>query len=179
MNYRLIEKRFYFSFFLLILIAFVNRLQAQDGKALFQTNCASCHNPIKQVTGPALKGVTSRVPDSKLLHAWIKNNAAVLASGNKYFTDLYSQFNKTPMNAFPNLSDAEIDAILKYVEAYQAPTGPTDGGPGAVKDTDNSLVYGILTLILAVIMLTLLQVNSNLKKLSDDKIGRASCRERV
>ena len=67
----------------------------------------------------ALKGVTSRVPDSKLLHEWIKNNVAVVASGNKYFTDLYNQFNKTPMNTFPNLSDAEIDAILKYVEAYQ------------------------------------------------------------
>ena len=171
MNYRLIEKRFCFGFFLLILIAFGNRLQAQDGKALFQTNCASCHNPIKQVIGPALKGVTSRVPDSKLLHEWIKNNVAVVASGNKYFTDLYNQFNKTPMNTFPNLSDAEIDAILKYVEAYQAPTVPTDGGSGAVKETDNSLLYGILTLILAVIMLTLLQVNSNLKKLSDDKEG--------
>ena len=146
-------------------------MQAQDGKALFQTNCASCHNPIKQVIGPALKGVTSRVPDSKLLHEWIKNNVAVVASGNKYFTDLYNQFNKTPMNTFPNLSDAEIDAILKYVEAYQAPTVPTDGGSGAVKETDNSLLYGILTLILAVIMLTLLQVNSNLKKLSDDKEG--------
>ena len=64
---------------------------AQDGKALFQSDCASCHNPIKQVTGPALKGVTARVPDQKLLHAWIKNNAAVLASGNKYFkTSIFS-----------------------------------------------------------------------------------------
>ena len=36
---------------------------------------------------------------------------------------------------------------------------------------DNTLLYGILTLILAVIMLVLLQVNSNLKKLSDDKSG--------
>jgi len=33
------------------------------------------------------------------------------------------------------------------------------------------LLYGVLTLILAVIMLILLQVNSNLKKLSDDKEG--------
>ena len=32
-------------------------------------------------------------------------------------------------------------------------------------------MYGILTLILAVIALVLLQVNSNLKKLADDKEG--------
>jgi hypothetical protein len=147
---------------------------AQDGKALFQSDCASCHNPIKVVTGPALKGVTSRVTDPKLLHAWIRNNAAVLASGNKYFNDLYVQFNKTPMNTFPQLTDPEIDAILKYIETYPEPgTGPqapTDQGK-AVDESDNSLLYGILTLILAVIMLVLLQVNSNLKKLSDDKSG--------
>jgi cytochrome c551/c552 len=152
---------------------FGNFSMAQDGKALFQSDCASCHNPIKQVTGPALKGITSRVPDQKLLHAWIRNNTAVLASGNKYFNDLYNQFSKTPMNTFPQLTDAEIDAILKYVETYPEPG--TQKGPenpnAPVEDSDSTLLYGILTLILAVIMLVLLQVNSNLKKLSDDKSG--------
>jgi cytochrome c551/c552 len=170
MHYRLIAKRSYFSFLLIILIAFGNRLQAQDGKALFQSNCASCHNPIKVVTGPALKGVSERVPDKKLLHAWIHNNNKVLSSGNKYFTDLYAQY-KTPMNVFENLSDAEIDAIIKYVESYEPPKTDVPGGAAASAQSDNSLLYGILTIILAVIMLTLLQVNSNLKKLSDDKEG--------
>ena len=151
-----------------------NRLYAQDGKALFQTNCASCHNPVKVITGPALKGVTERIPDKTLLHAWIHNNAKVLASGNKYFNDLFNQYNKTAMNTFPGLSDAEIDAILKYVENYQAPAAPTAGGEDSTSkgnESDNTLLYGILTLILAVIMMVLLQVNSSLKKLSDDKEG--------
>jgi cytochrome c551/c552 len=164
------------SFLLAAFLLFsVNISFAQDGKALFQSDCASCHNPIKQVTGPALKGITSRVPDQKLLHAWIRNNSAVLASGNKYFNDLYNQFSKTPMNTFPQLTDAEIDAILKYIETYPEPgpgagKGPVDMGKPA-DDSNNSLLYGILTMILAVIMLVLLNVNSNLKKLSDDKSG--------
>jgi len=141
---------------------------------LFQSNCASCHNPVKVITGPALKGVTERVPDKKLLHDWIHNNGKVLASGNPYFTALFNQYNKTPMNTFPGLKDDEIDAILKYVEAYQAPatTGANveTGNEKAVQN-DNALLYGILTLILAVIMFVLLQVNSSLKKLSDDKEG--------
>ncbi|HSC36552.1 MAG TPA: c-type cytochrome [Chitinophagaceae bacterium] len=143
---------------------------AQDGKALFQNNCASCHHPIKDGTGPALKGVTQRVPDGKLLHAWIKNNQAVLASGNPYFTKLYNE-RKSTMSVFTNLTDKDIDAILGYVESYKAPVavGPTPGEPAG--DSDNSLLYGILTLILFVITLILLQVNSNLKKLSDDKEG--------
>ena len=150
---------------------------AQDGKALFQSNCASCHNPVKQLTGPALKGVQGRVPDQKLLHAWIRNNQKVLASGDKYFNDLYVQFGKTPMNVFPQLTDPEIDAILKYVDSYVEPGGggskqsPNDGPAMQQAESDNSLLYGILTLILGVIMLVLLQVNSNLKKLSDDKSG--------
>ena len=170
MHNRLIAKRLFFSFFFLSLFAFAGKLEAQDGKALFQSNCASCHNPIKVVTGPALKGVSDRVPDKKLLHAWIHNNAAVLASGNKYFNDLYNQYNKTPMTPFPSLTDAEIDAIVKYVDTYQAPTAESPTQKQA-PETDNSLLYGILTIILAVIMLTLLQVNSNLKKLSDEKEG--------
>ena len=78
---------------------------AQDGKTLFQTNCASCHAVHKKSTGPALTGVEDRWPDKAKLHAWIKNNAAVLKSGDKYANDLYLEYNKTAMNLFPNLTD--------------------------------------------------------------------------
>jgi cytochrome c551/c552 len=174
---RPIVKKLLFSILLPALVLLGNVLFAQDGHALFQSNCAQCHSPFKQVTGPALKGVTERVPDKALLHAWIHNNQKVLASNNPYFTALYNQFNKTPMNTFPNLSDAEIDAILKYVETAQPPVTPGPGGgspdsPGAKAEaSDNTLLYGVLTLILAVIMFVMLQVNSSLKKLSDDKEG--------
>ena len=174
-HYRLSAKKVSFQIFITAFLLFAGGAAlAQDGKALFQSNCASCHNPLKVVTGPALKGVSSRVPDKKLLHAWIKNNNAVLASGNKYFVDLYNQYGKTPMNTFPGLADPEIDAIIKYVDTYPEPGPGASGTPtnqGAASESDNSLLYGILTLILAVIMLVLLRVNSNLRKLSDDKSG--------
>jgi cytochrome c551/c552 len=171
LHQRLIAKTIFLSILLFSVFLLGNEVYAQDGKALFQSNCASCHNPVKVVTGPALKGVSDRVPDKKLLHDWIKNNGAVLASGNKYFNDLFVQYNKTPMNIFPNLSDGEIDAILTYVNNYAEPgKGPGQPIPQA-PESDNTLLYGILTMILAVIMLVLLQVNANLKKLSDDKEG--------
>ncbi len=172
-NQRPIVKTFIFSILLSSLVSMGFTGYAQDGKALFQTNCASCHHPVKQILGPALKGVTERVPDKKLLYDWIKNNKAVLASGNPYFNTLYTQFNKTQMNTFPSLTDKDIDAILKYVEEYKAPEStPAPGASTAPKEEgDSTLLYGILTLILAIIMLVLLQVNSSLKKLSDDKEG--------
>jgi cytochrome c2 len=180
MNYsRLVVKRIQHSILLLIFGLSITTIQAQDGKALFQANCASCHAVNKALTGPALKGIRERVPDDKLLHAWIKNNQAVLASGNPYFVNLYNQYNKTAMNLFTNLSDAEISAILKYVEdeGNKVAKTTTDGGGGGddvtskAQASDNSLIYGILTLILAVVALILLQVNSNLKKLADVKEG--------
>lgn len=173
-QFRAFATKLIFSILLSTPVLLGNNLYAQDGRALFQANCASCHNPFRKVTGPALKGVTERVPDQKLLHAWIHNNQAVLASGNKYFNDLYKEYDKTAMTVFGDqLSDKDIDAILKYVETVTPPNnGPTTtGAPVANQNEDNTLLYGILTLILAVIMLILLQVNASLKKLSDDKEG--------
>jgi mono/diheme cytochrome c family protein len=167
-------KKILFNVFLLVIISGYTASAQADagvGKSLFSNNCASCHNPLVDGTGPALQGVTTRVPDRALLHSWIKNNAAVRASGNAYFNNLYNARNKTAMNLFPNLTDAEIDDILTYVETYKAPVA-TPGDPNEKSNEgDNSLLYGVLTLILIVITLILLQVNANLKKLSDDKEG--------
>jgi mono/diheme cytochrome c family protein len=150
------------------------------GKAIFQQNCASCHNVHKKLTGPALKGVEDRWPDKKLLHQWIHNSASVLASGDKYANDLFNEYNKTAMTAFPALSNEEIDDILAYVnvEGAKEPGGPAKGEPTPVdakdKGSDNSLLFGIITLILAVVALILMQINSNLNKLAGDKEGVAT-----
>ena len=98
-------------------------------------------------------------------------------SKDPYTQGLKAQFNNQVMPGFPNLSNAEIDAIAEYLIKASAAPAPTAGGPGqpgpgtTPQDSDNTLLYGILTLILAIIALILLQVNSNLKKLSDDKEG--------
>lgn len=166
------------SLALLISCSFGNKLFAQpNGQALFSANCASCHAVNKELTGPALAGVEQRWGgDKKKLHAWIHNNQAFLKTGDKYANELYLKYNKTQMNLFPNLTDPEIDAILAYIKSVPAPGADTGGGAagGATANgqgADNSLLYGILTLILAVVALILLQVNSNLKKLSDEKEG--------
>jgi len=149
-----------------------NQLNAQDGKALFSQNCASCHAVNKNLTGPALAGVEDRWSEKKNLYAWIKNSAAYLKTGDPYATKLYNEYNKTAMNLFPSLTDQDIDAILGYIKTVPA-VGAAPVGGAAVEapkeDSDSTLIFGLLTLILAVVSIILLQVNSNLKKLSDDK----------
>ncbi|WP_370626460.1 c-type cytochrome [Chitinophaga sp. sic0106] len=150
------------------------------GKALFQQNCASCHNVFKKVTGPALQGVEGRWADKKLLHQWIRNSASVLASGDKYANQLFVEYNKTAMTAFPTLTDADIDNILAYINTAKPPVpagggnGTAGAGAGTESGSDNSLLFGIITLILAVVALILMQINSNLNKLAGDKEGVAT-----
>lgn len=160
--------------FLIVPLFFTIHSSAQeDGRTLFQSNCAQCHNPIKVITGPALKGVTERVPDQKLLHAWIHNNQQVLASGNTYFNNLFNQYGRTPMNVFPNLSDADIDAILKYVDTYAEPMAKTNTSTNAPEpqQEDHTVLFGIVTFILAFFVGGLYLVNANLKRLADEKRG--------
>lgn len=149
-------------------------VNAQDGKALFTTNCASCHAVNKKVTGPALAGVEDRWPDKAKLHAWIKNNIAFQKTGDPYALALVKEYNGLAMNTFPNLTDKDIDAILGYIKSVPAtkPGEPAAGGAAAKgEESDNTLLFGILTLILAVVALILLQVNANLKKLADEAEG--------
>ena len=165
---------FFISLFVLNFI-FVLPANAQDGKALFSQNCASCHAVHKKLTGPALKDIESRWPDKNKLYSWIKNSAAFLKTGDKYANDLFIEYNKTAMNSFPTLTDKEIDAILAYVKSVPPPSANT-GNAATVnaEEGSNDVIYGILALILAVVVLTLLQVNSNLKKLIDVKEGHQS-----
>jgi cytochrome c2 len=168
-RYRKIFNRIFASVFLVVLLSINIKALAADGEALFKANCASCHKPDKDFTGPALKGARDRQPSKTWVYAWIHNSSSVIESGDKYAKDLYAKWNKTQMTAFPALKNDEIDAILKYVEDW-APPAAVVGDPNA-KGEDSSLLFGILTLVLALIAFILLQVNSNLRKLSDEKEG--------
>ena len=177
-HYRSIISKLTFVAVLCFSVLFSNNLLAQDkGKALFSQNCASCHAIDKQLTGPALRGVEDRWSSKENLHAWIKNSQAFLKTGDPYANNLYNQFNKIAMNSFPGLSDQDIDAILGYIKSAPVPGAQKEGTPSAnpndakAEEGDNTLLFGILTLILAIVSFVLLQVNANLKKLASDKEG--------
>ena len=44
------------SLLFVALVSFNNQIFAQDGEALFKANCANCHHPLEDRTGPALQG---------------------------------------------------------------------------------------------------------------------------
>lgn len=140
--------------FILSLTLLSSSASAQpDGESLFKTNCASCHNPDKDLTGPALRNVESKVPSKEWIYKWVKNSAAVIASGDPYANQIFNEYGQTAMTAFPNLKNEEIDAILEYVN--NAPV-PGAAAPGAATETAgqpaSSSWYFYLTAALAIIL---------------------------
>ena len=88
---------------------------AVQGKALFMSQCASCHHLFKDATGPGLLGFEERGKwaDRNELYKWIRNPSAYMKN------DLYTRQLKTAygsmMTAFPDMTNAEIDAIGDYI----------------------------------------------------------------
>src|SRR5690606_31520213 len=66
------------------------------GEKLFKGNCASCHKPDKDMTGPALQGARARWEGQGDIYAWIKNSPAYLKTGNPYAQALFEKWNKSP-----------------------------------------------------------------------------------
>jgi cytochrome c2 len=151
-----------------------NFSSAQDGAQIFKQNCATCHAFDKVLSGPPLRGVTGRGPwaeDKKNLHAWIKNAPAFLPT-SQYTQDLQKTYGQVMTNFSSTLSDADVDAVIKYLENPPPPPSavkPGDTTGGGASSGNSAIIFGVISLILAVVALLLMQVNSNLKKLSDDK----------
>jgi cytochrome c2 len=151
----------------------ISQVSAQDGQAIFRAKCASCHIMGTDGTGPNLQGVIGRWGgDMKALQTWVHNWKDAVAQGVPRATEVIS-FNSSDMQIFgPSITDADIDAVLQWADKWVKPDpttkdGPKESGGGG----QNAIIFGIISLILAIIALILLQVNSNLKKLSDDAEG--------
>lgn len=183
-------------FRLLILLSFsflsfysVSADQVIDqGKELFKANCAQCHNRNMKddLTGPALGGVQDRWESEELLYSWIRNSAALVASGNEYAVSIYNKFNKSPMNPFPNLKDEEIAAILAYVNCMYVgdpactpkPPTPTPG-ESTTEESDNTFLFITLFIILALLALVLARIISNLNHMAEVKEGNVGAERRT
>ncbi|MBO9631678.1 MAG: cytochrome c [Chitinophagaceae bacterium] len=98
-----------------------NTQQLLAGKKSFNDNCATCHAIGKDLTGPDLAHIVQRMKKldpnyPEMLYAWTRNNQAVLASGNIYYVYQYFQWNLTPMNVYPVISNVELDALYAYIQ---------------------------------------------------------------
>lgn len=156
------------------------KIYAQDGKQLFQSKCQSCHQVFKDATGPKLGGVFEGDPyggDIKKFLNWAYHTTD-LVNKDPHYSALKAQFGSV-MTQFNegSLPENEAAAILGYVKTtFEAGEGGGGGGKNnppseQPESNQNAVIFGVISLILAIIALILMQVNSNLKKMSDDAEG--------
>ncbi len=141
------------------------------GEELFKSLCAACHKRYKKMTGPALFGVTERRTVA-WLYSWIKNSAEMVASGDAEAVAIFEEYNKTAMNAFPQLSNKDIDDILAYVMVPKAdPPTPVAGMETAVQSSGSGvstdIMLGVLALFFLMLMVVLFLVNKTLRSFAE------------
>ena len=164
---------------LIILLAFTTSLPAQEGdpakgKALFNANCAACHQLDKKMTGPALRKVELRLSDEQGLdrdwiYAWIRNSAGVIKSGDAYANKIYNDYSGAAMTAMPQLSDDDLNNILAYTAAEKAaPVVPSGTESTTVASSaggiSNELILGALAILFVLLAAGLYVVNKTLRR---------------
>lgn len=174
---------------ILLLVPFIalsfTKVHAQDGEALFNSNCSACHNPVERVIGPPLKGAKARWEKNgagDLIYMWVQDPRKALATGNSYVKKIweYDASEMTPQA----VSKEEIDAILNYADNYVEPTAVVDGGDvvTVVSSDDefcncgglfggNWLWWLLLGLILIILVFSLNGVRRRLSMITKEKDG--------
>ena len=161
-NISFIFKKVWKSTFVLAALSFLilTGAQAQDlveGKTLFKSKCASCHALDHESTGPALTPKVQTLEESYLI-PWIRNNQALIASGNAQAIEASKQ-KASEMTAFPNLTDDQIKNIIAYAKVGDPkPAGDVAGGGAAVDEGASGLsIAGVIAIIiLSIIVLVVL-----------------------
>ena len=161
-------------FLLLLIFSFSSHSQDLDvnkGKSLFNANCAACHKLNKNLIGPALAGVSEKY-EKEWLYTWIKNSSAMIKSGDERAVAIWEEYNKAAMNAFPQLSNEDIDNILAYTDYKPEPVvAATALSSGTVQlepqsSLSQDLVLVALIIILLVLITMLYLVNKTLRDIA-------------
>jgi len=163
-----------FTFLLLFSLSFsaiaqdaIDVARQKEGRKLYNNLCASCHKLDRKLIGPALAGVTER-RENDWLKAWIKNNAALRALGDRDAIAIFNEYNGSVMSAFPQLSDTQIDDILYYTEVGDPKPVLA---PGAVASTggQNEAPGWLIYILAAIIISAFLIIAALLKTISELK----------
>lgn len=97
----------------------------EDGKAIFMSRCAGCHNVNKTLTGPALAGVDQR-RSFEWIVGFVHSSQTLVKSGDKDAVGIFNQFNKVPMPDHPDLTEENIKSIVEYIKAEAASANASD-----------------------------------------------------
>lgn len=152
---------------------------AQEGESIFNSKCATCHAPHKDMTGPKLFEVRQKWEEGGAmegsLNQWVKNWQ--VAAANDPYAKEVADWSPSAMTTFASLTDEQIDAVFDYVDEQPLPGaggGEAAAGGGAVaqnmptEENDFSWVWYVLGAVFLVIIFSVGGVKRQLQELDED-----------
>jgi cytochrome c551/c552 len=110
------SKRLFGVVFILSLATMVHANPIEEGKTIFLSRCAACHNVNKVMTGPALAGVDQR-RSLEWITRFVHSSQSLIKDGDKDALAVYEQFNRIPMPDHPDLTGEHIKSIVEYIKS--------------------------------------------------------------
>jgi len=142
----------------------------QAGKALFNANCAACHQLNRKAVGPALSGVTEKY-DREWLYKWIKNGTQMIKDGDPQAVAIWEEYNRAVMTNYPQFSNEQIDNILAYTNyTPPAPAAPVTTSAETVSqgsDISVNIILAVTIVIFTILIVMLFLVQRTLIKIAN------------
>ena len=140
----------------------------QEGKALFNTNCAACHQLNRKAVGPALRGVTEKY-DREWLYSWIKNGTQMIKDGDPQAVAIWEEYNRAVMTNYPQFSNEQIDNILAYTNYTPPAPAPAVAATQTVSqgsDISVNIILAVAIIIFTILIVMLFLVQRTLIKIA-------------
>ena len=141
----------------------------QAGKALFNSNCAACHQLNRKAVGPALRGVTEKY-DKEWLYSWIKNGTQMIKDGDPQAVAIWEEYNRAVMTNYPQFSNEQIDNILAYTNytpPAPAPAVATAETVSQGSDISVNIILAVTIVIFTILIVMLFLVQRTLIKIAN------------
>ena len=157
-----------------------------DGKALFKSKCATCHQPHKNSTGPKLINVRGKWEKDGAqegsIYLWV-NNWQTAAAKDPYAKSV-SEVMPSAMDLFPDLSKNQVDAILDWVDEQPVPTKSNidtaeAGNSNEDEEGGNLLIWLLFGVSFVVIILSVGGVRRQLSISLKEKEGTGDGKDKL
>jgi len=138
----------------------------EEGKTIFMSRCAGCHNVNKLLTGPALAGVHERHSIDWIIN-FVRSSQTLVKKGDKEAVALFQKFNKVPMPDHPDLTPENIRNIVDYIKSATVAVTPGPETPFAkpgkrmtpyvpLSITKDYIVFSVFLFVVALLIMILL-----------------------
>jgi cytochrome c551/c552 len=124
------KTKIFFCLFVIILFCgklYAGPLSADDGKTIFSSQCAGCHNVNIKVVGPALANVDQRHSVDWIIN-FVHSSQTMVKNNDKDAVAVFNENDQVIMPDHTTMSSDDIKNVLAYIKSETKAT-PTDEAP--------------------------------------------------